>query len=377
MLPEMLTLYTELFGEYPFKGEKYGHAEWGKGYGMEHQTLTSMGDPTERRVCHELAHMWWGDMITCDSYHHIWLNEGFARYAEALWWEHTRGVLGYREKMEIHRYEGTGTIYVEDPENENIFHFNLSYNKASWVLHMLRHVVGDTTFFDILHTYGETPGLKHATATTAQFQAVCEEVSGMDLTNFFQQWIYGQNFPHYLARWGQNEDTLSVEIIQQGTNFDMPLDLAISIADSMMWTTIQVVDGYEEFLIPLPSGATVTSIALDPYDWVLKDVQIVLATDSEIQLPDDFKLTRVFPNPFNQQIVIEYSLPSIQPIQLKVYDLQGRMLYYAEYMAQNPGDHTIAWSGRDHQGRELSSGVYLINLSTGQESLTHKVALVR
>ncbi|MCF6237472.1 MAG: hypothetical protein L3J79_01430, partial [Candidatus Marinimicrobia bacterium] len=119
LLPEMITLYADQFGPYPFMDEKYGHAEWGESYGMEHQTLTSMGNPTERRVAHELAHMWYGDMITCYSYHHIWLNEGFARYAEALWWEHSYGEAGYREKMAAFEYFGPGTIYVEDPETES------------------------------------------------------------------------------------------------------------------------------------------------------------------------------------------------------------------------------------------------------------------
>ena len=108
LLPEMMELYVELFGPYPFMDEKYGHAEWGESYGMEHQTLTSMGDPTERRVAHELAHMWYGDMVTLESYHHIWLNEGFARYAEALWWEHRYGPAGYKEKMKSFEYFGYG-----------------------------------------------------------------------------------------------------------------------------------------------------------------------------------------------------------------------------------------------------------------------------
>ena len=118
---DMLYTFVDLFGEYPFLDEKYGHAEWGLSYGMEHQTITSMGNPTERRVAHELAHQWWGDMITCATYQHMWLNEGFATYAEALWFESTGGTAAYRDKMNSLAYYGSGTIYIDVPTNSNVF----------------------------------------------------------------------------------------------------------------------------------------------------------------------------------------------------------------------------------------------------------------
>ena len=184
----MITFFASIFGEYPFINEKYGHAEWTRSFGMEHQTITSMGNPTERRVAHELAHMWWGDMITCRTFHHIWLNEGFARYAESLWFAHSglsSSASAYQ--VEYHTYKGPGTIYVEDPQTEDIFDIELSYNKASWVLHMLRHVVGDSVFFDILKTYHTSPGHQHNIADTEDFQKICEKVSGLKLEKFFQQ----------------------------------------------------------------------------------------------------------------------------------------------------------------------------------------------
>jgi aminopeptidase N len=150
----MIEVFADLFGEYPFIEEKYGHAEFVWGGGMEHQTITSLGGWSEYLIAHELAHMWWGDMITCDSFHHIWLNEGFATYSEALWSEQVYGVEQYHQDMAYAKYFGAGTIYVPDPNDfSRIFHSGLSYNKGSWVPHMLRHIVGDTTFFNILQTY--------------------------------------------------------------------------------------------------------------------------------------------------------------------------------------------------------------------------------
>ena len=72
-------------------GEKYGHVEFGRGGGMEHQTISSMGGHSEWLIAHELGHQWWGNLVTCESFHHIWLNEGFARFSEAIWEEHTGG----------------------------------------------------------------------------------------------------------------------------------------------------------------------------------------------------------------------------------------------------------------------------------------------
>ena len=105
-LCEMMDHSEGLFGEYPFVGEKYGHAEFlwsgGGAAAMEHQTVTSIAQAAiagDRRhdglVIHELAHMWFGDSVTPDSWADIWLNEGFARYAEVLWTEAEYGQLSY------------------------------------------------------------------------------------------------------------------------------------------------------------------------------------------------------------------------------------------------------------------------------------------
>ena len=195
---DMISVFSELFGEYPFIKEKYGHADFKWGGGMEHQTLSSMGSYSQNLIAHELGHSWWGNLITCKTFNDIWLNEGFARYSQALWREHQEGKLAYHSFMNNYAYYGSGTIYVENPNtNSDIFSAGLSYNKASWVLHMLRHVVGDDLFFDILRSYASNDSLKYNAATTSDFKDVCEAVSGTELDSFFSQWIYGQKYPIY------------------------------------------------------------------------------------------------------------------------------------------------------------------------------------
>ena len=272
---DMLECFSNLFGEYPFVDEKYGQADFLWGGGMEHQTCTTYGSWNETLFAHEIAHQWWGDMITCDSFHHIWLNEGFASYSEALWYEYTYPPYTASEyQMMYQLYLGPGTVYVEYPEYENIFDSGLSYVKGSWVLHMLRHVVGDDVFFDILKTYYNSPENKYGTATTEEFQAICEQVSGMNLEKFFYQWIYEEYFPRYSFSWswvsnGSNYD-IDLEIRQEQTNYTfwMPIDITVTTTDGEQ--TFVVWDSLSIQTFRLTTSSEPSNLELDKNDWILK-----------------------------------------------------------------------------------------------------------
>ncbi len=205
----MVGYFSGLFGEYPFINEKYGMAMFGWVSGsMEHQTITSMGytlvtgtGTYEDVVVHELVHQWFGDAVSPRSWKDIWLNEGFATYGEALWVEHTKGkdeYTKYMMKQDFGNFQGT----VYNPEG---FIFGPTvYNKGSWCLHMLRGVVGDSVFFRILNTYFDR--YKYKTADTYDFKKVCEEVSGTDLTYFFNEWIFeAKGRPQYKYSWKSDE----------------------------------------------------------------------------------------------------------------------------------------------------------------------------
>ena len=271
----MLGAYAARFGPYPFQDEKYGHAQFQFSGGMEHQTCTSIGAFAEFIVAHELGHQWWGDLVTCRDFHHIWLNEGFATYMEAIWAESQGGPAAYHADLDFNKYYGPGTVYVPDATNEaRIFDSNLSYDKASWVLHMLRHVLGDATFFAAMLQYRATNA--YGTATTETFRAACEAASGRDLAKYFQQWVYGERYPVYRATWtstaagGGHDVALTLEQRQSWQLFTMPVDVRITTTGGPR--DLVVPDSLASQSFTLHVDAPPTTLDLDADDWILKQV---------------------------------------------------------------------------------------------------------
>jgi hypothetical protein len=286
----MLTTFSDLFGVYPFAAEKYGIAEFGFGGGMEHQTITGQGGFGEYLTAHELAHQWWGDHVTCATWHDIWLNEGFATYAEALWAEFQPGSPGtpaLLSYMAGHRPgDPVGTVYCDDiTDPGRIFDTNLSYRKGGWVLHTLRHVLGDEAFFATLAAYRSA--FAGSSATTADFQAVAESVSGRDLSGFFVPWVYEPWIPFYVYAWQtmliDGSSYLELYIEQgQGTSesvFVMPIDVVTTDDAGNHLHTIWN-DARREFLLFPVENASVRFLAFDPTPWMLE-------THAEVLPPGD------------------------------------------------------------------------------------------
>ena len=374
---DMLALFSELFGEYPFINEKYGHADFRWGGGMEHQTLTSMGGYSQNLIAHELGHSWWGNMITCKSFHDIWLNEGFARYCQALWVEHRDGEEAYFNFMNNHSYFGGGTVYVENPSsNSIIFNSSLSYNKASWVLHMLRHIVGDNTFFNILRSYGSNDSLAYNVASTSDFQNVCESVSGLDFDDFFDQWIYGDRHPHYqLSWWHEGEGIYKVNIDQlQSTGyFSMPIDITLSGSQGpLVQDTTIVVNNSGSTQIYEFSGLDflVESVVLDPEGWILKEISYTTAGINNI-IANKISVGKAYPNPFNSGIRMDYYIdPKIGDIDvtIDILDLNGRRIQTLIKNRVPSGFHTVFWTSNNN-----ATGIYFIQLLAGDFISTQKI----
>ena len=379
---DMLEAFAGGFGEYPFINEKYGHAHFPWGGGMEHQTLTSLSYSayTEHIISHELGHQWFGDMITCADFHHIWLNEGFATWTEAYWLEMSQGMVAYRQEMNDAAYYGDGTIYVENPNNFwEIFDYYLTYQKASWVPHMLRGVLGDEDFFAGLLAYRESLG--YASATTEQFRDIMEEVSGRDLDNFFQQWIYGAGHPQYLVNYtttavaGGTQVQVRIEQTQSEPAFDMTLQLKI---DQMTGGQIHSIENNQRVQwYSFHVNGTVDGLELDPYDWVLCQINYGGVSDVPSLARNEPRLLPNVPNPFNPSTSINYELPADSHVMLSVYDLSGRLVRVLEDSQMAAGEHSVRWDGRDGQGLAQASGMYFVRLNAGGTTGLRKITLVQ
>ena len=378
---DMLSFFSELFGEYPFISEKYGHADFTWGGGMEHQTLSSMGSFSQNLMVHELGHSWWGNLITCKTFNDIWLNEGFARYCQALWAEHMYGREAYFDFMNNHAYYGAGTIYVENPSsNSQIFSAGLSYNKASWVLHMLRHKVGETMFFDILKSYASNDSLSYNAASTSDFQKVCEDISGLDFEQFFQQWIYGERYPRYeLSWWHEGNGIYNVKIdqVQSYNFFSMPIDLKFSgSAGPMLVDTTIVIENNNSSQLYEFSGFNflVENVMLDPENWILKEATYSVNEIDNI-LPDRVEVEKAFPNPFNSKVKLSFYInPQYGDthVSVNIFDSRGKIvesLIDNEFM---PGYHTTFWNANGK-----SSGVYFIQLATDNYIDSQKILFLK
>ncbi|MGE5402282.1 MAG: M1 family aminopeptidase [Ignavibacteriales bacterium] len=388
---DMLRIYSDKFGLYPFIKEKYGHAQFGWGGGMEHQTVTSLVSFGEDLVSHELGHQWFGDKITCKDWHHIWLNEGFATYCTGVYYEGSRGRIAYDQYMNSEMNlakDAVGSIYVQDISSINqIFDSRRSYSKGSVVLHMLRGIVGDSVFFQILRTYLNDPKLAYGVAVTEDFQAVAEKIYGKSLDYFFKEWIYGADFPSYNYTWSSkpgpdNQSQFQITINQSDnkshTFFTMPVQVKISTSAGD--TLLTVFNDQNNQTIMFSVKGVPTSVSLDPNNWILKNVTNPSDVNGD-KLPAQYSLEQNFPNPFNPDTKIRFHVArgtaandGLQAVKLRIFDVLGKQV--AELIDDlRPAGNYEVYFRPDQYG--LPSGTYYYQLKAGEFTETKKMVLIK
>jgi aminopeptidase N len=191
----MIDVYDDLFGPYPFVAYGAVVVDEPLGYALETQTLSIFGTDaasSESVIAHELAHQWFGDAVSPATWQDIWLNEGFATYAELLWQEH-QGAGGPDQFADAYR-AGSSLLDLPpaDPGAEELFAASV-YDRGALTLYVLDETVGRETFLQILRTWLER--YDDSSASTADFEALAEEVSGQELTAMFDAWLRASEMP--------------------------------------------------------------------------------------------------------------------------------------------------------------------------------------
>jgi aminopeptidase N len=376
---QMVAHYALLYGEYPF--DKYGMTSIVPFVylGMEHQTLTTMNryvQTDQRVVSHELAHQWWGDLVTCGTWADVWLNESFATYSEALWRESTGGFPALKSYMQdtLNGFQyGSWQGAVYDPVGQGFNLFDqVVYSKGGWVLHTLRGVLGDSVFFRALNAYRQRYAGK--SAITNELKAVVDSVAGQDMSWFFNEWIFGHGWPKYALHHSWAADTLLLTIYQQQMvswpTYKMPIKIRAYYGTGN--TTFSVWDSVRTQVFRLPLASVPDSVVLDPDGWILKQIVSPPNSVGDEQQPVTFQLFQNFPNPFNPTTNIQFSISSRQLTILKVYDVLGREVGTLLNETKQPGTYTVQFDAR-----ALASGVYWCRLYAGGLVDTKKLVVLR
>ena len=230
-------------------------------------------------VIHEIAHQWFGNAVTEYDWDDIWLSEGFATYFTLLFIEHQYGRDAFVEGLKSSQ-KSVDAFYEKNPKY-TIVHDNLKdmkdvttsqiYQKGSWILHMLRGVVGTETFWEGIQSYYKQ--YKDLNVTTNDFKRVMEEASGKDLTVFFEQWLYKPGILKLAGSWKydkqKGEILINLNQVQtDGSMFEIPLEIGIDFGNKpQQLELIQIKEKSNSFKLKV--GEEPKNIVLDPNYWVL------------------------------------------------------------------------------------------------------------
>ena len=339
-VPYFIEFFSDLVGDYPYKNEKYGHCQWNWGGGMEHATMSSQINFGTSLTAHELAHQWFGDKITCGTWSDIWLNEGFATYFEGLLRRNLYGEEFFTEwKQNRANYvmsEFDGSVYIptnQATSSSRIFDARLSYYKGAMVLHMLRYTLGDQDFYQAIRNYLLDENLAYKFAITDDLQEHFEMQSGMDLDEFFADWIYGEGFPIFSIHLDyQQADNSAILNIQQASShnsvdfFETKFNvLFVGTNGQTELREFNLTENNQNFIIePLPFA--LSYYVFNPYADILGYVNN--QTLNTLNLPIDSNLElKLYPNPATNFI---YILNPVKINSIQIFDSQGKLVSQKE-----------------------------------------------
>lgn len=337
-MPQVLEFESKMYGMYPFYKEKYGHSMAPFGGGMEHQTMTSLGFFDYYVDAHELGHQWWGDNVTCKSWGDIWINEGFASYTEHLVAQYLDNGNFASNLNSAHNNvmsQSNGSIYFTgaDTLNSNrIFDSRLTYDKGGAIIHTLRFVTNnDSLWFNTLRGFQNT--YKNSTASSIDFMNYYTAQTGINSTQFFNQWYYGEGYPTFTVKYNFVGNTCYIKSTQSTSMpssvplFITPMEYKITRSGAPD-TIVRVNHANATELYSFNLLGTVTGVSCDPNNWVINKVVGPTLDASLVGIEENEKtLANIFfgPNPTKGNVSV--SNQSGQNIVVRVTDINGKVIH--------------------------------------------------
>jgi aminopeptidase N len=386
---QMMQHLTDLLGPWPYGDEKYAQVEFKWVGGMEHTTATSLaqllftGDRRfENLFLHEMAHQWFGDSLTPSSWADVWLNEGFARYFEALWVEAQNGPAAYLEFMATigpvghpELFLGAGILSDPNPILPN----TLVYDKGAWVLHMLRQVIGDDAFFRFLYDFANDPQLVHGSVENADLIRVAESAAGRTLEKFFQPWLTTDLTPIVSHTLTSSESAETVVTLQQHQDpiFEVPVPLILHSDCGETEVTLVLSQAVQSF--QLQTSCKITAITVAPSGSAL-----IRSLSSP---PPLINAVGPAPNPSGAAgAAFDLFLTKDTLLVVNTYDTKGRLVQSSdlgELTATGPegpglaAAHSWRWQPRLDNGALPPSGLYFVEFVGGGGRTVKRVTLLR
>lgn len=338
----IMELFETYFGPYPYRDEKYGHMEFDFGGGMEHPTMSSMGTNTLSVYAHELGHQWFGDKTTCKTWNDAWINEGFARFSEHLYNEkitnagNKAAYVSYLQGF-IDNITSTagGTVYVPESglESFRIFDSRLSYNKGSYLLVMLKWMVGDDNFYQAIRNYSNQYAYNYATGM--DFKSSFEASTGKDFTEFFNDWYFGEGYPIYNIKWKQNPDqSISFKVSQTRSTTSAPaffeMLLPIKVTGTSGQTAELVLNNTtNDQFFTLPLSFEASSVSFN-YENQILTKNPTITNDTTFLTTSDYKEIplKMYPNPTQSEIRFS---GVTKKQNFEIYSLDGKLMLKGVY----------------------------------------------
>jgi len=357
--------FEAICGPFPFGTDKHGFAETPY-LGMEHQTIIAYGhDFTisgwgyDYIHYHELAHEWWGNLVTAKDWADLWIHEGIATYMQALYIEDLNGMDWYKEFMDRIRPLNEHGFALAPRESLTAFQAfeNLnSYNRGASVMHTLRYHLGDEAFFSLLKRWAypdpgdldNTGGRLCRIVSTDDMMEQAEDETGLNLDPFFEVFFREAAYP-VLDVQRKPDITLFVWETEGGIGLDLDIPLTVNGVDQ----SVEMIDGRGVLAI-----SSDDQIVIDPEHWILMDTAVVTGVEEyDITQSMEYGLEQNYPNPFHSTSTIVFTLPESQFVTLKVYDLLGKEIASLASEELLRGRHQVQVNGT-----QLSKGMFFYRL---------------